>query len=80
MQTSTKTKYFVTAFAAIALAFVGYTFFGTDTGTNTNTAATATITAPASNYIENVQPAVQVNSANVQPANGEVEADASVTK
>ena len=80
MQTSTNTKYFVAAFAAIAVSFAGYTYFGTDTDAIDNTAATATITAPSSNYIENAQPAVQTRPTNVAPASGEVEADASTTK
>ena len=68
------TKYFVAAFAVVALFGFGYTYFGSDTETS-NTATTATITAPASNYIENAQPAVQTGSTNVAPATGEVDAD-----
>jgi hypothetical protein len=79
MQKSISTKYFVAAFAAVALFAAGYTYFGSDTETN-NTAAKATITAPNSNYIENTQPAVQTGSVNVAPATGEIDADANTAK
>jgi len=72
------TKYFVAAFAAVALFAAGYTYFGSSSDA-TNNAAKATITAPSS-HIENAQPAVKVGPTNVEPAKapayGEVDADA----
>ena len=80
MQTSTNTKYFVAAFAATALFFAGYTFFGTSNEVNVETTPKTAVTVPSSKYIENVQPAVQTETIEVSPANGEVEADAGKLK